>query len=275
MYILKSIIYGLVSGIAEFLPISARAHQGLLRFLFGMDTRDPLLDLLVHMGLLISVFVCCREYISQLHNEQKRLSIRRRRSRSVSSKFYYDLRLLKTATIPLLVGLLLYFSTAKFESSLLTLMLFLICNAFVLLLAEHSSHGNRDSGTMSGLDGILLGITGALSVFPGISRTGMIASYATLRGADGQNTANWAALLAIPALIFSGVFDVVFAAQYGLGAISFGRIAGSILAGIASFFGGYLGVSVLKVMLTHGGFSKFAYYSIGAGLFSFILYLIT
>lgn len=276
MSILKSILYGLVSGVAEFLPISSRAHQSLLNILLGAPARDPLQDLLVHIGLVISVFICCREYIQQLKSSQKSaLSSRRRRSRTAADNGFYDLRLLKTAAVPLLIGLLLRFTTVKFESNLLALMLFLLCNAFILLLAEHSSHGNRDSRTMTGLDGILMGILGSLSAFPGISRTGIISAYTTVRGADSQNAVNWAVLLAIPALLFASFFDIFCAVRYGLGTISLIRLVQCILSGAAAFIGGYLGISVLKVALNHSGFGKFSYYCIGAALFSFILYLIT
>lgn len=276
MSFLESILYGFVSGITEFLPVSSRAHQTLLRYLFGVETRDSIQNLLVHIGLFFSILIACREYLSRLHREQKAVSAsRRRRVRSSDAKSLYDLRLLKTAAFPLIIGLLLCFPTEKMENSLLIIMGFLIINGFILLLAEHVSHGNRDSRTMTGLDGIVMGIVGALSSFPGISRTGMIAAYATMRGADSQNSTNWAVLLGIPALIFVVCYDIVGIVAGGVGVIAFPVIVGYFISGAAAFVGGYLGISILRAMLNHSGFSGFAYYSLGEALFSFILYLIT
>lgn len=276
MSLLENILYGFVSGITEFLPVSSRAHQALLRYLFGVSNRSSFQELLIHIGLLLSIVVSCREILFRLRREQKAQSgPRRRRGRLVKSKSLYDLRLLKTATVPLLVGLLLTVSTVRFENNLLTLMGFLLFNALILLVVEHMRHGNRDARTMSGLDGIVMGVVGALSVFPGVSRTGMISAYATARGADTQSAANWTILLGIPAIFFAACYDIFGIASNGFGVASVSVAMGYVLSGVAAFGGGYVGISVLQLVLSHSGFSKFAYYSIGAALFSFMLYLIT
>lgn len=276
MSLLESILYGLVSGIAEFLPVSAGAHQALLRFLFGVDNRSSLQELLIHIGVLVSVFVANRETLSRLRLAQNSLSnTRRRRSRNLlDGKSYYDLRLIKTAAVPLIIGLFLRITTQDFDDNLLAMMGFMILNAVILLFVAHSSYGNRDARTMSGLDGIVMGVVGALSVFPGISRTGMIASYATARGADGESASDWAILLGIPAVLFAACFDVVGIFSSGLGIASASMVVGCALSGLTAFCGGYIGISVLRLLLNHAGYSKFAYYSIGTAMFSFILYLI-
>lgn len=276
MLILKNILYGLISGITEFLPVSSDAHQALLRYLFGIGTKAPLQELLVHIGVLFAILSGCRESLFRLYREHKFGSgYRRRKVLFSDSASYYDLRLLKTASVCLIAGLLLRFATSYMESNLLLLLAFFLFNGLVLLLAEHTSRGNRDSRTMSGLDGIVMGVLGALSAFPGISRTGMILSYASVRGADSKNAVNWAVFLGIPAMLFSLVYDLIGIVGVGIGGASAVDLLGYFISGITAFAGGYLGISVLRVGLHDSGFSRFAYYSIGAALFSFILYLIT
>lgn len=276
MSLIESLFYGFISGVSEFFPISSRAHQALLRYIFGVSTRNSLQELLVHIGLLVALFVGCHDILYRLHREQKTIATsRRKRNRSLDVKSLYDLRLIKTATFPLLIGLLLCVVVGKWKDNLLTVMCFLIFNGLILLFAEHIQHGNRDSRTMTGLDGIIMGILGALSSFPGISRTGIVSAYATARGADNQNAANWAFLLGIPAIIFAAVYDVVLIFGAGIGALSISVIIGCILSGIGAFAGGYIAISMLVSILNHAGYSPFAYYSIGAALFSFVLYLIT
>ena len=53
---LESLIYGLVSGFSEFLPISSRAHQDLMLLLFGVEGHDPIRDMLVHATMLFSIY---------------------------------------------------------------------------------------------------------------------------------------------------------------------------------------------------------------------------
>lgn len=276
MSIIESIIYGFVSGIAEFLPVSSRAHQILLRYIFGVDSRNFLQEFLVHIGLLVSIIVGCRETLSRLRREQKALSLTRHRNkRSLDPKSYYDIKLLKTAAIPLIIGLFLTPATIKMDNNLLAIMAFLIVNGFVLFVAEHTQRGNRDSRTMTGLDGIVIGILGSLSVFPGISRTGMISAYTSARGADSENATSWAFLLGIPATAFFVCFDIYGMITIGAGVISISILAGYILAGISAFCGGYISISLFRAVLNHTGFSQFAYYSVGAAFLTFILYLIT
>ena len=274
--ILESILYGLISGLTEFLPVSSRAHQALMRYLFGVSAEAPVQELLIHIGVFCAILVACREVLSRLMREQKRSSGRRyRRARSLDSKSNYDLRLLKTATLPLLAGLLILLATGKLGQNLLLLMAFWLLNGFILLLADHTSRGNRDSRTMTALDGIVMGIAGALSVLPGVSRTGMIAAYSTARGAESQHTVNWAVLLGLPAMLFVCCLNLFSMFSVGTGVTDFLDFIKFVLSGAAAFGGGYLGISVLKLILSQSGFSKFAYYSIGAAMLSFILYLIT
>ena len=272
----ENIIYGFISGITEFLPVSSRAHQTLLRYILGMDSRNFLQEFLVHIGLLLSIIIGCREFLLRLRREQRALSARRyKKNRSLDPKSYYDIRLLKTAAFPLIIGLCLSFLTIKSNDNLMSIIAFLLLNGVLLLIADHAQHGNRDSRTMTGLDGIIMGILGSLSVFPGISRTGIISAYATLRGADFDNVTNWAFVLGIPAIVFLICFDIVGLITIGAGIISFSVLIGYILAGISAFCGGYIAISALKAILNYAGFSQFAYYSFGTAFLTFIIYLIT
>ena len=59
---LQSLIYGLISGLTEHLPVSSLAHQRILHSLFGVSQSDPICDLLVHLAVLFAVFFsafCC------------------------------------------------------------------------------------------------------------------------------------------------------------------------------------------------------------------------
>lgn len=276
MSFFNSIFYGFISGITEILPVSSQAHQALMRYLFGVDTRIPLQEFLVHIGVLLSLFVGASEMLKRLMRERKSLIGRHhRRIRNTDSKGYFELRLLKSASVLLFVGLFFYFSTKKYETGLLPIMTFWVINAVFLLVADHMPRGNRDARTMSALDGLVMGIVGALSVFPGISRTGMISSYAIARGVDCDTSINWSVLLSIPALLFYLLFDVINLITVGMGALTTGAIAYCALSGLSAFLGGYLGVSLLRLVLNQTGLAKFAYYCIGTAMFTFAIFLIT
>ena len=104
MELLKCLLYGLVSGIAEFMPISSRGHQVLLSNLYGSDIADPVMDLCIDIALLAAAVFCCWSMIIRFYiNNQSRAIVRRKRN--FTNRTYYDMQLIKNASIPLVVAL--------------------------------------------------------------------------------------------------------------------------------------------------------------------------
>ena len=276
MSFFENILYGFTAGLTEFLPVSRYGHQALLRYLFGVSAGLTLQDLLIHIGILLSVFWGCREYIARLRWEQKTAAAnRRRKSRRMDSKGYYDLRLLRSAVVPMLIAIIIIKSFVKVEGNLLILLWLFVANGLVLLLAEHARQGNRESASMSGFDGTLMGVSTAPSIIPGLSGTGLTLSYASARGVDIQKAINWVILLVVPTAVFAIGSDAFSIFSNGFGVISVGMVAGSVLAGIAAFCGGYAGIAILRLLATNLTVFQFSYYSFGLALLTFLLYLFT
>lgn len=271
---LRSIIYGLVSGVAEFLPISSAAHMALIRQIFGAEGTDPVRDLLVHIATLLALFTGCRNMIRSLQREQE-MAAKAGRSgkRQRSFRGLLDIRLIKTAAVPMLIGLLLFFVTRNLENNLVVISVFLMVNGLILFIPERMTKGNKDARSMTRLDGIFMGLAGALSVFPGISRIGTTTSAAVARGADRHHALNWALLLSIPAVLLIIGFDVLSLFTQGAAAGFWQNILGYILSALAAYAGGYASISLVRALTARGSFGGFAYYCWGAGLFLFILYL--
>lgn len=273
MSVLESILYGLISGFTEFLPVSAQGHQALMFSLFGINSREPLRDAFVHIAVLAALMVTCKPLITRLRREQAVLSRRKRKS-NADRKGQYVLRLVKTAGFPLLIGLLFYVATRKFEFQLQKLVLFFFINGVILFVPEYIRHGNKDARHMTGLDGILFGAFGACSVLPGISRIGAMNAYALIRGADRQQVVNWALALSFPALVLYLGFDIYNIFAIGVTVTDFIGVLSCILSGIVAFFGAYFSVRLVRFLTVQAGFVGCAYYSWGTALFAFVLYLI-
>jgi undecaprenyl-diphosphatase len=271
---LKSILYGLVSGFAEFLPVSSSSHQAILSHLFGIDLKDPMRELLIHIAVILAFFMASGSLFSNIQRG-RRISNARRRSGGYAARGLFDLRLIKTATVPLVICLLLTASTRQLESSLVYIALFSLINGILLIIPEYIRHGNKDARTMTGLDGIMIGLCGSFSVLPGISRIGAIHTYATVRGADKQHSLNWALLLSAPALLVLCGFDIIGIFTASLVPVSAAVLAGYVLSVISAYLGAYGGIIFIRFLTVRSGFTGFAYYSLGVSLFSVILYLIT
>ena len=122
---------------------------------------------------------------------------------------------------------------------------------------------------MSNLDSFLIGIFGALSVFSGFSRMATMVSVARMRGADKRFAVEMALLLCIPALLCLSLIDF-FSSVSAQGSP---ELKSCILASLTAFAGSFLGVHIIRYFGRRPGFTAFAYYSWGAALLAFILYL--
>lgn len=271
MSILQSLLYGLVSGATEILPVSSQAHQGMMLRLFGVSSSQPLRDFLVHIAILLALWFSCQTVLRRYMRENR---VRSSARRTYSTRGQYDLRIVKTAAVPLVIGQIVYFATARMQYSCAWIALFLLINGVILILPEYMSHGNKDAATMSGLDGVVMGVCGALSAFPGVSRNGTISSYCVARGASRQNAFNWIMVLSVPALVLMCLLDLINIFTIGVSITSFLDFLGYFISAIAAFGGAYLGYLLLRLLTAQSNYSVFAYYSWGAALLSFTLYLI-
>lgn len=276
MQLLNHLFYGFVSGVTELMPVSGIAHQQLTRYLLGMNTRESLLDFLVHIAIVFSIVIGSYGTLSRLRRERKR-------SRKYGSggkhprdmKSVYELRLVKTASVIMILGYLVLYYFGFQSFNLVTLTITFILTGIIGVIVDYMRHGNKDARHVSSLDAVGIGFVSALSAFPGISRIGMTLSYTTARGADRVSAYHWALLLSIPALVLMAVLDAVGIFTAGVGTVSFGLILCYFAAAAAAFAGGYAAITFMNYLAVRMGFSGIAYYNLGAGIFSFILYLIT
>ncbi len=276
MQLLNYILYGFISGFSEFSPISSQAHQGLMLYLFGESRRNSFVDMFVHIGMICALLISCRTMFARVRRDRILTErSRRNRGKRVIYKGVYDLKIVRTASFPMIAGLLLYSVCHKLESNLVVLSLLLVLNGILLITPDYIHQGNKDSTAISRLDSTGIGIAGAFSALPGISRIGTTVSFSLARGADKQNAYQWALMLSIPALILFTGFDILHLISAGFGTITLGSVIYALVSCIAAFVGGYSAISLMRHLMVNSGFSGFGYYCFGAGIFSFIIYLIT
>lgn len=269
---LESLLYGLISGLSEFLPISSYAHQQIFLHIFGDEARDPARDLIVHIALIVSLFIAGRTLIEQFRRDNNHNSSHRRQHNSLSRNAY-DVKLIKNAAVPMLILMLVFSFVFSGTPKLFLVCLFLLMNSIILFIPAHLPQGNKDARSMSAFDSLLIGLSGALSIFAGISRIGTTISFAVGRGADRRYALNWALILSIPALFLTVGLDFLAVISAGGNIQFWSNFLTYILSALGAFTGGYLSIILVKLINTNFGLTGFAYYSCGASLFSFIIYL--
>lgn len=272
---LWTILYGFVAGLAEFLPLSSPAHQSISAAVFGLASAAPLRQFLIRAACLAALLSACGREIDKLRRDGRMARLpARHRKRPVDSRSVATNRLLNIAVFPLVIGLVFYRRVNMWVDSLAMLTIFLVINGILLFVPQYIPSGNKDGRNLSLLDGLLMGLAGAFSVFPGISRMSAIHFAASARGADKNYSLQFALYLSIPALVIMLLFDAV-AIFGGIEAISFLVIIQYLLAMAAAYFGSTFAISIMRSMVVRAGYEIFSYYCWGMALISMILYLTT
>lgn len=272
MDILHTLLYALLSGLTVYLPVSSEPHQMLYRLMTGFTHEDPFLPLFLHAGALAALLFHCNGRIRRL-NYERRLAghSRRRRNRQPDPVILLDLRVLRTAMIPVLLSLPLVWFARKWISGILLMTLMLVFNTLVLFLPRLLPEGNKDGRGISWLDSFLIGLGGALGAIPGVSWVGGMISAGLSRGVDRRYMMDMALLLSIPAMVGIVVMDI-------LSAVVQGAVVSSLLlnfgAGIVSYGGAMAAIAFLRYLSSKADLSAFRYYSLGLAVFSFVFYLV-
>lgn len=268
---LQIFILGLVSGITEFLPLSAPGHQRLLMHLFGRTEMDPLCRLILSFGSLAAVVSACSGPIRRLI-AQRRIQNRGGKSRSYDN-YRYDYRIIKAVALP--IGIVYGVITLlQIPMSLPLLAIAFGANGIILFIIGNMRQGNKDSRRMTRLDTISMGALGCTSVVPGVSLLGTVTSAAIARGAGRQQALSWALLCCVPLLILRMVLDLILL-MIGGTSLSLLGVVCCIGGAVLAYVGGLISIRFVRFAVNRSGLAGFSYYAWGAALLTFILFLIT
>ena len=272
MNFLEHFIYGIISGIARFLPISSTAHQAVYHTLCGVDHPDPLLSFLIDGALLAALITSYYSYYQLLQSSRSRAS-RRTRKQLQFTDSALDTRVVKNAVLPMLIISLVLYYIIGTNNSLMLVSVTLLANGILLFIPSRMLQGNKDGRFMSAMDSGLIGFVGALSAVPGFSGIGGAVSIAMMRGASSKKAIHWAALLSVPMLIVRLCVDFIRIFGFSTTAYINFNFFGYLLSILGAYCGACMGISIIKKLNTRSALSGFAFYSWGAALFAFILYL--
>ena len=271
---LQSLLFGLISGLTDILPVSVQAHKAILLKLFGVSSEPVILRFTIHLAIFAGLYYCNQNHIMRISRQLRLARIpQKRRKRPLDTRTLMDFKLLQMMTIPVILGCFVYQKTSAWNNSLSWIALFALVNAVIMYLPILLPSGNKDSRSFSPIEGLLIGLGGAASVVPGISSIGATTSIFLLRGADRTFALNMTMLLQMVVTVAMLVLDIIAMLTFGIGAISFGGIVCCILAAAAAFTGVFFGIKIMRTLSVNIGFNSFAFYSLGLALFSFILFL--
>jgi undecaprenyl-diphosphatase len=145
----------------------------------------------------------------------------------------------------------------------------LIIFAIGMFAIDRTSHGRRELGSADAADAAWVGTAQAVSLVPGVSRSGITMLTAMVRGFSREQAARFSFLLATPAILGAGLLKSVEAAVEGVPVDDID----AIIAGAAtSAVVGWLSIRFLLRMLQTGTFTPFVIYRLAVGVFVIVYF---
>ena len=127
---LQSVLFGLISGLTDILPVSAQAHKALLLKLMGLSSEPIILRFMIHLATFAGLYYCCQNHIMRISRQLRLARIpKNRRKRPLDTRTLMDFKLLRMMILPVALGFIAYEKTSVWNHSLNWIALFALINA--------------------------------------------------------------------------------------------------------------------------------------------------
>lgn len=274
MLILSVLILGLIQGLAEFLPVSSSGHLVIFKnFLPGLADleKDMTLDILLHLGTLIAVFIVYRKTIAGMICEFFKMTgqiFTGKFSFKKSNKYQLMDIYVLIATVPLIVVIFVKDAIETAMMGLLPVGIMLLVTAGLLFIADHSIEGKKTVDDMKPVHAFKIGLFQMAATVPGLSRSGSTISAAINMGFDRETAVEFSFILGIPAVIGANILNVKDMIQAG---IDSSRIPIYLLGVVTAAVAGVLAIKLVKYISKKDRFGWFVIYCLLAGVTAIVL----
>jgi len=243
---LQALVLGTLQGLTEFLPISSSAHLRILPELFGWGDPGAAFTAVIQIGTELAVLVYFRKDIWRIARTWV-LSLFKAEYRG-----HLDARVgwfIIIGSLPIVVLGVFFKDTIESEfRNLWLIAAMLVAMGLVLGVTDKVGGTEKKIKQLSVRDAVLMGLAQAMALVPGVSRSGATLSMGRLLGYDREAVTRYAFLLAIPAVIGAGIFEVK---EIPNGDNAYGWPP-TILATVVSFVVGYAAIAwLLRYVSTH------------------------
>ncbi len=266
MEIIKAIILGIVQGVGEFLPISSSAHLLLVPYLLDWETNSLAFDVALHFGTLLAVLVVFfSEWWSLFMGVVKKII--KGKDTSQNKMFWY----LVIATVP---GAIIGFFLENIVEEIFRTKIWLIAislalmGIFIYLGDKWASKHYKNETEFSDISlwhAMIIGVSQALAIIPGFSRSGTTILTARIIGLSKSAATKFTFLLSVPIIVGATIFkisDLTFNIQTFIGIIT-------------AFIIGFISINFLLNYIKKRDFSVFAVYRVIFAIIILVKYLLT
>ncbi|EHN11122.1 Undecaprenyl-diphosphatase [Patulibacter medicamentivorans] len=266
----QAVVYGLVQGLTEFLPVSSSAHLRITAGISGWEDPGAAFTAVIQIGTELAVLLYFRYDIARILSAWGRslrggaAGIRRDWATDTDARMGW---LIIIGTIPIgLLGILLQDSIKTAFRDLHLIAATLIVFGLLLGFADIVARNRRPLDELTPRDGLLYGFAQALALIPGVSRSGGTITAGLLLGYKREAAARYAFLLAVPAVLASGLYELK-----DIGGANTPSWGPTILAAVISFAVGFSVIAWLMRFITTRSFAPFVVYRVALGILLLVL----
>lgn len=269
MSFFEALILGLVQGLTEFLPISSSAHVQIAQQLMNLSelTKPQLTAFIatIQLGTELAVVAYFIKDIGRIGSSWLRWSIKPRSKMTSDTKLGW---LIIVGTLPVLILGLAFRDFIENDVRNLWVIAYTLIGFGILLgLADFFGKKTKSIADLKFSHGVGYGIGQALALVPGVSRSGGTITVGLMLGYTRQAAARYSFLLAIPAVLGSGLFQFFSS----VGDLSQDLLVATVFATIVS---GVVGLSVIHFLLKYlqkGSFLPFVIWRVGVGVWLLVM----
>ena len=260
MEYIEFILYGLIQGLTEFIPVSSTAHLKVISLFFGISDPGSSLTAIIQFGSVLALIWYFRNDFSKLRSQS-------------SKNFIYSLkreRLLRSVligTIPIiLLGMTIKLFVPPFIYSVLrsnlSIAIVSLLMAIYMYIADGYKNGSINLKNHNYINSLLIGLSQAFAIFPGVSRSGVTISTALVSGWERGDAAKFSFLLGIPAISIAAIFEFISS----LNEVSSFSFFPLIVGLITTFVSSLLAIDFLLKYFSSNGMKLFILYRVVFGV---------
>ena len=263
---LEAVVLGLVQGITEFLPISSSAHIFVVSQLLGWQDPGAAFTAVSQIGTELAVIVFFRRDIARIISAWTQSLFKPALRSGIDARMGWYIIV---GTIPIaVIGLIFSHQIETAARNLWLVSGTLIGFGIILGVADALGRHRLALANLNAKDGILFGLGQALALIPGVSRSGATISTGLMLGYTREAAARYAFLLAIPAVVASGLYEAT-----KIGSDPTVEWGPTILATVIAFVTGFAVIAWLLRWVSTRSYLPFVIYRIALGLLLIILLL--
>ena len=259
----EALVLGIVQGLTEFLPISSSAHQSVVGQFFGGEDVGAAFTAITQLGTEAAVILYFRRDIARIIARWVGSLAGRVPKDDPDARMGW---LVILGSIPIVVlGLLFQDAIDSAMRNLWITAAMLAGFGVIIGVADRFARNARPLESLTWGHGIVFGLAQSLALIPGVSRSGATISAGLALGYTREAAARYSFLLAIPAVVGSGLFKLADITDDPVPP-AWGPI---VLATVVAFFIGYAVIAWLLRYISHNNFTIFVVYRIVLALLLF------